>query len=120
VCGFVRSTYDHEHGHNILIIKIELSLLILNATLRVVRVLIRIVQGDSNMTGTDLCVNKPHKSRSYLNHLVYLSIRFTLRPFYFRRKAPVVYEVGWALRDGLDGVINKEIPVSGMNRTPVF
>jgi hypothetical protein len=30
------------------------------------------IQGDSNMTGTDLCVNKPHKSRSYLNHLVYL------------------------------------------------
>ena len=29
-----------------------------------------IVQGGSNMTGTDLCVNKPHKSRSYLNHLV--------------------------------------------------
>jgi hypothetical protein len=28
------------------------------------------VQGGSNMTGTDLCVNKPHKSRSYLNHLV--------------------------------------------------
>jgi hypothetical protein len=28
------------------------------------------MQGDSNMTGTDLCVNKPHKSRSYLNHLV--------------------------------------------------
>jgi hypothetical protein len=24
------------------------------------------------MTGTDLCVNKPHKSRSYLNHLVYV------------------------------------------------
>ena len=23
------------------------------------------------MTGTDLCVNKPHKSRSYLNHLVH-------------------------------------------------
>jgi hypothetical protein len=22
------------------------------------------------MTGTDLCVNKPHKSWSYLNHLV--------------------------------------------------
>jgi hypothetical protein len=22
------------------------------------------------MTGTDLCVNKPHKARSYLNHLV--------------------------------------------------
>jgi hypothetical protein len=30
-----------------------------------------IVQDDSNMTGTDLCVNKPHKSWSYLNHLVY-------------------------------------------------
>jgi hypothetical protein len=28
------------------------------------------VQGGSNMTGTDLCVNKPHKTRSYLNHLV--------------------------------------------------
>jgi len=25
------------------------------------------------MTGTDLCVNKPHQSRSYLNHLVYVS-----------------------------------------------
>jgi hypothetical protein len=23
------------------------------------------------MAGTDLCVNKPHKSRSYLNRLVY-------------------------------------------------
>ena len=23
------------------------------------------------MTGTDLCVNKPHMSRSHLNHLVY-------------------------------------------------
>jgi len=23
------------------------------------------------MTGTDLCVNKPHMSRSYLNHLVH-------------------------------------------------
>jgi len=28
------------------------------------------VQGGSNTTGTDLCVNKPHKSRSYLDHLV--------------------------------------------------
>jgi len=28
------------------------------------------VQGGSNMTGTDLCVNKPHMSWSYLNHLV--------------------------------------------------
>ena len=24
------------------------------------------------MTGIDLCVNKPHKSRSYLNHLVFV------------------------------------------------
>jgi hypothetical protein len=32
-----------------------------------------LLQGGSNMTGTDLCVNKPHKSRSYLNHLVYAS-----------------------------------------------
>ena len=30
-----------------------------------------LLQGGSNMTGTDLCVNKPHKSRSYLNHLVH-------------------------------------------------
>ena len=28
-----------------------------------------IIQGGSNMTGTDLCVNKPRMSRSYLNHL---------------------------------------------------
>jgi hypothetical protein len=28
------------------------------------------IQGGSNMTRTDLCVNKPHLSRSYLNHLV--------------------------------------------------
>jgi hypothetical protein len=28
------------------------------------------IQGGSNMTGTDLCVNKPHKSWSYFNHLV--------------------------------------------------
>jgi hypothetical protein len=31
------------------------------------------VQGGSNMTGTDLCVNRPHTSRSYLNHLVHES-----------------------------------------------
>ena len=30
------------------------------------------IQDGSNMTGTDLCVNKPHQSRSYLNHLVYI------------------------------------------------
>jgi len=34
----------------------------------------RIVQGGSNMTGTDLCVNKPHMSRSYLNHPVFIWI----------------------------------------------
>ena len=28
------------------------------------------IQGGSNMTETDFCVNKPHMSRSYLNHLV--------------------------------------------------
>jgi hypothetical protein len=27
------------------------------------------------MTGTDLCVNKPHKSQSYLNHLVYYTLK---------------------------------------------
>jgi hypothetical protein len=26
------------------------------------------------MTGTDLCVNKPHKSRSYLNHHIYTDV----------------------------------------------
>ena len=30
-----------------------------------------VIQGGSNMTGTDLGVNKPHLSRSYLNHLVH-------------------------------------------------
>jgi hypothetical protein len=30
------------------------------------------IQGDSNMTGTDLCVNKPGQSRSYLNHLLFI------------------------------------------------
>ena len=29
------------------------------------------VQGGSNMTGTDLYVNKCKQSQSYLNHLVY-------------------------------------------------
>jgi len=33
------------------------------------------------MTGTDFCVNKPHMSRSYLNHLVRLTI---LRTNFFR------------------------------------
>jgi len=28
------------------------------------------IQGGSNMTGTDLCVNKPNQYRSYLNHSV--------------------------------------------------
>jgi len=30
---------------------------------------LEILQDGSNMTGTDLCVNKPHMSRSYMNHL---------------------------------------------------
>ena len=34
-----------------------------------------IIQGGSNMTGTNLYVNKCKQSRSYLNHLVYLTIR---------------------------------------------
>ena len=29
------------------------------------------IQGGSNMTRTNLCVNKINQSRSYLNHLVY-------------------------------------------------
>jgi hypothetical protein len=33
-----------------------------------------VLQGGSNMTGTDFCVNKPHKSRSYLKHHVYLNV----------------------------------------------
>jgi len=33
---------------------------------------ISMLQGGSNMTGTDLRVNKPNQSRSYLNYLVYL------------------------------------------------
>jgi len=45
------------------------------------------------MTGTDLCVNKPHQSRSYLNHLVFikkiqvlnvLNMVFTLHFFLFK------------------------------------
>jgi len=28
------------------------------------------------MSGTDLCVNKPHQSRSYLNHLVLPALKF--------------------------------------------
>jgi hypothetical protein len=35
------------------------------------------IQGGSNMTGADLCVNKCKQSRSYLNHLVYnMGIKF--------------------------------------------
>ena len=40
------------------------------------------IQGGSNMTGTDLCVNKPHLSRSYLNHLVCIYIYIYI-PHYF-------------------------------------
>jgi hypothetical protein len=38
---------------------------------------LHIIQGGSNMTGTDLCVNKPHKSPSCLNHLVFNTHCFT-------------------------------------------
>ena len=34
------------------------------------------IQGGSNMTGTDLCVNKCKQSRSYLNHPVIWDTRF--------------------------------------------
>jgi len=37
------------------------------------------IQGGSDMTGTDLCVNKPQMSRSYLNHLVYTHIYTHIR-----------------------------------------
>jgi hypothetical protein len=32
------------------------------------------IQGGSNMTGTDLCVNVSNQSRSYLDHLVHTEI----------------------------------------------
>ena len=32
------------------------------------------IQGGSNMTGTDLCVNKFKQFRSYLNHLVHVYV----------------------------------------------
>ena len=38
------------------------------------------VQGGSNMTGTDFCVNKPHISWSYLNHLVINEIIQAMNP----------------------------------------
>jgi hypothetical protein len=43
------------------------------------------LQGGSNMTGTDLCVNKPHQSRSYLNHLVVINliILFCILKYFF-------------------------------------
>jgi hypothetical protein len=46
-------------------------LLILTCPFRPKYSYITIIQEGSNMTGTDLCVNKPHKYRSYLNHLVF-------------------------------------------------
>jgi hypothetical protein len=36
------------------------------------KISILLLQGGSNITGTDLSVNKPHMSRSYLKHLVLL------------------------------------------------
>ena len=38
-------------------------------------VYLNIIQDGSNMTGTDLCVNKCKQSRSYLNHLVLRSLQ---------------------------------------------
>jgi len=43
------------------------------------RLNVTFIQGGSNMTGTNLYVNKCKQSRSYLNHLVY-----TLPVFVFR------------------------------------
>jgi hypothetical protein len=37
----------------------------------------RLIQGGSNMTGTDFCVNKSQMSRSYLNHLVHWKLQLT-------------------------------------------
>ena len=37
------------------------------------------IQGGSNMTGTDLCVNKPHLSPSYLNHLLHTYVHTYIR-----------------------------------------
>ena len=43
-------------------------------TMKLYRGLIVYIHGGSNMTGTDLCLNKPHKSRSYLNHLAHSNL----------------------------------------------
>jgi len=39
------------------------------------------IQGGSNMTGTDLCVNNCKQSRSYLNHLVYCEEQWLQKNF---------------------------------------
>ena len=47
--------------------------------------MLNFIQGVSNVTGTDLCVNKPHMSRSHLNHFVYYSTN--IRTEYFKHAA---------------------------------
>jgi len=49
------------------------------------------IQGGSNMTGTDLCVNKPHMSRSYLNHLVFFMREETKKNNQLNAKHNVCY-----------------------------
>ena len=49
---------------------IKYDRVLMSSYIRLLHFLYIQLQGGSNMTGTDLCVNKPHKSRSYLNHLV--------------------------------------------------
>ena len=56
---WMRTTHTHTHTHTYIYIYIYTH---------------TDTQGGSNMTGTDLCVNKPHQSQSYLNHLVYIYI----------------------------------------------
>jgi len=46
------------------------------------------------MTGTDLCVNKPHQSRSYLNHLVQTAVKMLKGVFCFlERKYALRYRI---------------------------
>jgi hypothetical protein len=47
------------------------------------------------MTGTDLCVNKPHLSRSYLNHLVHpdSEVHTHLLTWYVRENPKTAYSV---------------------------
>jgi len=60
------------------------------------------LQGGSNMTGTDLCVNKCKQSRSYLNHLVLVHGAITLIPFSLK-----IFLQGGSNMTGTDLCINK-------------